>query len=116
MDEGSVEVQRKRIEIDTVFIPDYPLMIYYLPSGSPGKFIRVDEDPYYGVTTTLIDEKDRDKPPVEEDKDCLLDKEQLFKAVKTMLQPLCVEEHGQHDAVASTIALFISAKAKEMAR
>lgn len=40
-----------------IFVPDYPLVIYILPSGSRNMEITVYEDPYEGISAQLTKAK-----------------------------------------------------------
>lgn len=49
------EIIVSKIEIEQIYIPEYPLLVYKLPSGSPGHYIEVHEDPYEGVSVMVVE-------------------------------------------------------------
>lgn len=123
-----------QIEITMICEDEDPIVFYFIPSGFRGMTIKITEDPIWGTDCILVNEEElkeilqklgfpnglpqerKEKTEDRENDPSPLDMQQLIKAVKTMLRPLNVEERKQYDAVASTIALFISAKAKEYKR
>ena len=53
---------RKKIEIDTIYIPDYPEIYYKVPMGQPGWVLIVSETPEYGIETKIVKEDSPENP------------------------------------------------------
>lgn len=46
-------------EVEYIYDDEHPLAIYFLPSGFPNKTIMVTEDPFDGVESRLISDKEK---------------------------------------------------------
>lgn len=50
---------QKTVEVEQWVDNDYPIVMFFLPSGFPGKTILVSEDPYDDCECRLIDEEEK---------------------------------------------------------